>query len=140
MQGIKPLEYKKGPMSNSGLKYFTPAEAVKTLPLVKKIVSDILGCGIKIRRIISSLDGNIEDNAGVQKLIVEMDSYIEELKEIGCLYKDWNFSIGLVDFPAIIEDKEVYLCWRSDEKEINYYHGINDGYAGRKIIPEHYFK
>ena len=61
-----------------------------------------------------------------------------ELEEIGCFYKDWNFTIGLVDFPAIIDGKEVLLCWRSDEDDILYYHGFEDGYAGRKEIPDKY--
>ncbi|RPI70946.1 MAG: DUF2203 family protein, partial [Ignavibacteriales bacterium] len=46
--------------------------------------------------------------------------------------------IGLVDFPSIINNKEVFLCWRSDEDEIKFYHDIDSGYSGRKPIPENY--
>lgn len=64
---------------------------------------------------------------------------MDEFKEIGCFYKDWNFAVGLVDFPAIIDGEEVYLCWKSDEEKILYYHGISDGFRGRKLIHEYYF-
>jgi len=64
---------------------------------------------------------------------------MRELEDIGCYYKDWNFSEGLVDFPAIIDGEEVYLCWKSNEDSIMYYHGINDGFRGRKLIPEYLF-
>jgi len=120
-------------------RYFTPVEARKTLPLVKKIVNDILQTSAGIRLIAEDLDGKIEDDPTVKKLIADVNKYMQELEEIGCFYKDWNFSIGLVDFPALINEKEVFLCWKSDEDDIKYYHEIEEGFAGRKIIPEEYF-
>lgn len=123
-------------MPQTDIKYFTVKEANRTLPLVRKIVKDILDTAFQIRTIAESLNGNIEGNQEVNHYITQMNYYMNELNEIGCSYKDWNFHLGLVDFPAIINGEEVLLCWRSDEDEINYYHGINDGFAGRKIIPE----
>ncbi len=125
-------------MPETQLKYFTPTEAKKTLPLVKKIVRDILNDTFEIRAISESLGGRIEESHEVKQLIYNVDSYMRELEEIGCSYKDWNFQIGLVDFPAIIDGNEVLLCWRSDEEDILFYHGINDGYSGRKPIPIKY--
>ena len=61
--------------------------------------------------------------------------YLAELEAMGCLYKDWSFEMGLVDFPAIIDDEQVLLCWRSDESELAFYHRIDEGYAGRKPLP-----
>ena len=104
-------------------KYFTPIEARRTLPLVKNIVKDILDTTKEIRLIADDLNGKIENNP-----------------KIGCYYKDWNFTIGLIDFPAIIDGKEVFLCWKSDEDDIIYYHDIEAGFAGRKLIPEKYYK
>ncbi len=125
-------------MPETQIKYFTPEEANRTLPLVKKIVRDILNDTFEIRTISDSLGGRIEGNDEVIQLISNVEGYMRELEEIGCSYKDWNFQIGLVDFPAIINGEEVLLCWRSDENEILFYHGVNDGYAGRKRIPDEY--
>lgn len=121
-------------------KYFSPSEAVRTLPLVKKIVSDILTDASQLRIISSSIAVNAEKDPDIIKLTQNIEGYLKELEEIGCFFKDWNFQLGLVDFPSIIDGKEVMLCWRSDEESIMYYHGISDGYVGRKPIPEEYFK
>jgi hypothetical protein len=121
------------------LKYFTPAEASKTLPLVRKIVKDILDTSGEMRLIADEIGNNVEKDPRIQRFADNIEKFMLELEEIGCFFKDWNFSIGLVDFPAIIDGKEVFLCWRSDEDDILFYHGINDGFAARKPIPVQYF-
>ncbi|MFA7228107.1 MAG: DUF2203 domain-containing protein [Melioribacteraceae bacterium] len=120
------------------IKYFTPREANKTLPLVSQIVRDILNNVEKIKSAAERLEGDIEDNPEVAQLASEIDLFMNELNEIGCSYKDWNFSIGLVDFPSVIDGEEVLLCWRSDEKSVAFYHSPDDGFAGRKPIPPDY--
>jgi len=119
-------------------RYFTPEEAHRTLPLVRKIVEDIINTSREIRLLTEDKDGVIESDPQVRKLLNELNGFMAELEEIGCFYKDWNFSIGLVDFPAIINGQEVFLCWRTDEDSIQYYHEIEAGYAGRKLIPAEY--
>ncbi|MBK7104634.1 MAG: DUF2203 domain-containing protein [Ignavibacteriae bacterium] len=127
-------------MIDQEIKYFTPEEANKTLPLVKKIVRDILDYSFELKTISDSVNGEIDENREAQNLIRKTRGFINELEEIGCFYKDWNFNVGLVDFPSIINNEEVYLCWKSDEEKIIYYHGINEGFKGRKLIPEYYFE
>jgi len=116
-------------------KYFTPSEAKKTLPLVRKIVADILDTSREMRLVADEIGGDVEKDPRIQKLADDIEKFMQELEEIGCYFKDWNFSIGLIDFPAIIDGKEVFLCWRSDEEDIMYYHDVDTGFAGRKIIP-----
>ena len=120
-------------------KYFTPLEAKKTLPLVKQIVRDIINSANELRLLNMNEKKNLSDDPLVTDLLYKINKYVDELKEIGCFYKDWNFELGLVDFPAIIDDEEVMLCWKSDEEDILFYHNHNDGFAGRKPIPEKYF-
>jgi len=117
------------------LKYFTPSEARKTLPLVKKIVKDILDTSRDMRVIADEIGGQAVKDPRIQKLADDIENFMFELEEIGCFFKDWNFQIGLIDFPAIIEGNEVFLCWRSDEEDIIYYHEMEAGFAGRKLIP-----
>ena len=121
------------------IKYFTPADARKTLPLVKNIVRDILQATREMRLIAEEVNNGIEDDIRIKKLAGDVNGFLSELEEIGCFYKDTKFQIGLVDFPAFINDEEVYLCWRSDEEDILYYHEMDSGYLGRKIIPPQYF-
>lgn len=121
-------------------KYFTPTEARKTLPLVRQIVDDILKDGREIKLIAESHPGNVHELPEVQVLLKKIQGYIAELEEIGCFYKDWNFEYGLVDFPSIINDQEVFLCWRTDEETILYYHTMEEGYQGRELIPPEYIE
>ncbi len=117
-------------------KYFAPQEANQRLPLVKQIVGDILSKARNLKAIMAN--GVSGSKEGVyQKILEQMESLIDELENLGCYYKDWNFEIGLVDFPALIDGKEVLLCWRSDEADVRWYHRFDDGFMGRLPIPEH---
>ena len=110
------------------IKYFTPAEARKTLPLVKQIVKDILNTTREIRLLAEEIGPEAENSDTIQKMAADVEKFLRELEEIGCFFKDWNFTIGLVDFPAIIDGEDVLLCWRSDEDDIKYYHKPAEGY------------
>ncbi|NWF51078.1 MAG: DUF2203 domain-containing protein [Ignavibacteriaceae bacterium] len=120
------------------IKYFTPDEARRTLPLVRKIVKDILETGRQMRLIADELLDDSYNNSEFIRLAELMNSYLAELEEIGCYYKDSEFSQALVDFPAIIDGKDVFLCWKSDEEDIIYYHETDAGFRGRKLIPRQY--
>lgn len=116
-------------------KYFNPREAKKTLPLVKPIVQEILDKGKRLRSLLESNHGK-DISPECRAIESDIASLMEELEEIGCFYKDWNFEIGLVDFPAIIEEEEVLLCWKSDEPDILWYHSIEGGFSGRRPISQ----
>ena len=59
---------------------------------------------------------------------------IEQVQELGCVIKDLD--IGLIDFPTLFNGREVYLCWKLGEPSIAYWHGVEEGFAGRKAIDE----
>lgn len=57
---------------------------------------------------------------------------IAKIQETGCLVKD--IDEGLIDFPSMIEGQEAFLCWKLGENRIEYWHGLEDGFAGRKRL------
>jgi hypothetical protein len=59
---------------------------------------------------------------------------LEEVQETGCLIKDLD--IGLVDFPTLFRGTEVYLCWKLGETAIEFWHGVDEGFRGRKPIDQ----
>ena len=59
---------------------------------------------------------------------------IESVLETGCLVKDLD--IGLVDFPTLFRGAEVYLCWKLGESGIAFWHGVDEGFRGRKPIDQ----
>ncbi len=118
------------------MRVFDVQSATNTLPLVRSIVKDILSTGQELRRLVFNY-GQISDSLPeYSSMNHQLHQYILELEELGCIYRDYDFSVGLVDFPALINANEVFLCWRSDEDFIEYYHGVREGYSQRKSIPE----
>ena len=61
---------------------------------------------------------------------------IEAVQGTGCLIKDLD--IGLVDFPTLFRGVEVYLCWKLGEKGIEFWHGVDEGFRGRKPIDQEF--
>lgn len=116
-------------------KYFTPQEANKRLPLIKQIVSDIFSKASELKAL-NAYGSDPSKKAAQEKAFNQMNNLIDELESLGCFYKDWNFEKGLVDFPAMIEGEEVFLCWHSDEPDVRWYHSIEEGFPGRRPIPE----
>jgi hypothetical protein len=68
------------------------------------------------------LDGHVHD----------ADQILRELEETGCVIRDAQK--GLVDFPAHADGTEFYLCWHVGEEAIGYWHGLDEGFAGRKLL------
>lgn len=105
------------------------------LPLVRRIVADILAEGRSLRTIGRLANPTPEQVRGYEQHTDELRALFAELESLGCCYKDCNYQVGLVDFPSAIDGQDVLLCWRSDEPEIRYYHSRRDGYAGRRELP-----
>ena len=59
---------------------------------------------------------------------------LEAIQATGCLVKDLD--IGLVDFPTLFRGVEVYLCWKLGESGIAFWHGVDEGFRGRKTIDQ----
>ena len=133
--------------------YFTVEEASRRLPLVKVIVQDIvdLYCDIHERRErlnrIRQLPGASHRNEDslyseelrqteteIEKDIERLEAFVDELRELGGELKD--FQTGLVDFLTRVDGREVYLCWRLGEDEIEFWHELDAGVSGRQSLLE----
>jgi hypothetical protein len=57
---------------------------------------------------------------------------LEQIQSLGVIVKDLDS--GLVDFPSVREGEDVLLCWQLGEDEVAFWHGYDDGYAGRRPI------
>ncbi len=114
-------------------KLFTVEEANQRLPLIKKITEDVLVKGKRLKAL-SLLQTTPLVEREQKELTLQIEHLMDEMEDLGCYFKDWNFEIGLVDFPATIDGEEVFLCWRSDEPKIEWYHTRGEGYASRRKI------
>jgi len=75
-----------------------------------------------------------EDKARREVSGHQLRSILENFEQSGVLVKDLDK--GLVDFPTLFRGEEVYLCWKLDEKSIQFWHGTHEGFAGRKAIDQ----
>lgn len=78
----------------------------------------------------------LEDRGRRDRCGEQLKSAVERIQETGCVIKDLD--IGLVDFPTLYRDEEVYLCWKMDEPGIRFWHGVEEGFAGRKAIDQEF--
>ncbi len=127
---------------------FTVEQANQTLPLVRKIVEDVVTQHRRWREAILELDlvastarpDDPRDRAEqldreAQVLARELDSFQRELDALGIQLKDRR--LGLVDYPSEMGGRHVLLCWRLGEPEVQYWHETDSGFAGRQpLFPE----
>jgi hypothetical protein len=66
------------------------------------------------------------------RLAQNLRSALDQILETGCIIKDLD--VGLLDFPSMIDNEEVYLCWKLGEDRIRFYHRQDEGFAGRKPL------
>jgi hypothetical protein len=125
-------------------RYYTPAEANATLPLLRMIVHDITVVARTLTEQHARL-GQLQEAAEpapeheLDVAIAEMESAQEqmhaferELKELNVELKD--YLTGLIDFPARMDGRDVYLCWRLGEPEVAHWHELDGGFAGRQKL------
>jgi hypothetical protein len=124
-------------------KYYTPQEANKVLPEVKRKFGLILSLRDQIVKMQEGLQRMIDANAKLdlymeekQKLNMAVSNLykaIEDIESMGIMIK--SVDEGLLDFPSIRFNEEVWLCWKAGEDEVKFWHGKDEGFAGRKPLP-----
>ena len=122
-------------------KYYTPEEASKALNIVRPVISEMMQIGEKIRAHQPELWDLVQKSAGnggnpkLSKLLADfdrLDLLFHQIQDMGIEVKD--LTIGLIDFVALHEDREVYLCWKYGEDSVQFWHEIETGFAGRQLI------
>ncbi|MDX2060675.1 MAG: DUF2203 domain-containing protein [Gemmatimonadales bacterium] len=128
------------------IRIFTVDEAERTLPLLRRILSDlrveydvwrealasyeVLAAGTRVET--GESEALISARTAVTTAADRINGFLLELEAIGCQFK--GFEEGLVDFYALRDDRLVYLCWRLGEEHITHWHEVDAGFAGRQPI------
>jgi hypothetical protein len=130
-------------------RHFTPEEANALLEQVRPVAESLVAhrraftvAAARRARLTQRISGNGGDfdpqepselDEQLQREAEAVARAVEELQALGVLVKDLDR--GLVDFPALRYGEEVLLCWQVGEGEVAYWHGLEEGFAGRKPLP-----
>jgi len=130
---------RKRPAPSQPVRKFTLEQANKTLPLVKRIVADI----VKMHERATQNQLRVEKAKGADQQAAQreldasvdrLQNLVDELSEVGCELKDYE--TGLIDFVGRHEGHDVYLCWKLGEEKITHWHELDAGFAGRKPVSQ----
>jgi|SRR5579864_712320 len=136
-------------------KTFTPDEAQTLLPVLRALLTR----AIEGKQIMEAWEKESQDlnhrillsgglfvdigkaarkRAERDKAIQGTKDALAEIEAIGVQVKDLD--TGLLDFPCIVDDQVILLCWKLGEEKIEYWHGLEEGFRGRKRIDERILK
>lgn len=121
------------------------------LPLVRAITTDVVRLSrdlIQRRQRLSSLSAHRSENhlfpqyeeevnrteEELERDFTQLQEYVGELRQLGVEPK--SAPDGLVDFPAIVDGRLVYLCWKLGEPEVAWWHELDAGFVGRQPIAQ----
>jgi hypothetical protein len=130
-------------------RFFTLQQAEKVLPDVAAAIREVISLKTEFEEAetawqnfsqrVTMLGGVQVDRARLleqkqhrQTVARDLEQAIENVHQFGCLVKDLD--IGLIDFPTLFQGQEVYLCWKLGEDGIQFWHGVDEGFRGRKPI------
>ena len=123
------------------MKYFTVEEANALLPTLNPLMERLLNRRARASRLSQQLGhllGDYRSNVGSAELsaltqdFVAIERMINQIQAHGVLLKDVN--AGLLDFLSERNGRDVYLCWKYGEEQIQYYHELHTGFSGRQQV------
>jgi hypothetical protein len=130
-------------------RHFTPEEANALLAEVRPTAEELVvhrramaGAAAGQARLVRRIAGNGGDfdpqeprslEETFEREAAAVAACVERLERLGVVVKD--LERGLVDFPALHDGEEVLLCWEVGEDEVAFWHGLDEGFAGRKPLP-----
>jgi hypothetical protein len=123
-------------------RHYTLEQANATRPWVAERVrrladarGRLIAVGGGVERALKALDpsvGGAYPGREAARALVELSRALAELEALDIVVRD--VERGLVDFPALRDGEEVYLCWLIDEPAIEFWHGLDAGFAGRRRL------
>ena len=131
------------PESGPEKRYFTLDEANAYVPVLVKWLGNMQELrerSVALQEELATVLANVHLNTGGRAasdfavILHRLQAYTARIREEGILVRD--VESGLVDFPSIRAEREVFLCWKLGEADVQHWHELDTGYAGRKPIDE----
>jgi hypothetical protein len=141
-----PSSWKGGSVAE---RYFTPAEVEALIPELTAIMNDVMAAQAEATAVrerlhaeqerITMTGGGVIDHGAwrqgredLERVGRRIQARLDDIAQLGGVPKD--LGLGLVDFPHLRNGEVVNLCWKHPERSIEYWHGLDEGYAKRKPL------
>ena len=125
------------------IKTFTLREAQSLIPRLRKLLQEIaserealtdMNAELTRAREKAEVGGGSELGPAYLQHMFRFSEAVDQVQSLGVLIKD--FKTGLIDFPYLHDGRIVYLCWKLGEGDIDWWHEIEAGFAGRQLLTE----
>jgi hypothetical protein len=121
-------------------RHYTVEEANAALPWVVERIERLRSARVRltdeeVREALSEaapMNGGGDPGRHVSEAFLDMRSALAELQATEIVLRDLDR--GLIDFPALRDGREVYLCWEEGEDEVAFWHDLDSGYGGRQPL------
>lgn len=123
------------------MRHFTVDEANALIPRLEMLMERLQRTVLVVRSAMNEAEAEPAVHTTVDVLRVrpelapyvsEIEGTVAEIEQLGCQFK--GIDLGLVDFPAEVEGRQVLLCWQYGEKSIGFWHAMDEGFAGRRAL------
>jgi hypothetical protein len=127
-------------MAHRFKKHYTREEASALLPQIRLWLKRILQLRGELEKLEKRVNSKMKEGADTGGDTV--NQWVRTMAEINQVFQEFHqreiqikdLERGLIDFPAFVGGKEVFLCWEQDEEEVEFWHDIDSGYAGREKL------
>jgi len=115
--------------------HYSREEAKALLPTIREWLAELHTVRNHLRHLHQVLSGPLSDGADLEawvKAMLKLRRILREFHRREIQVKDLDR--GLIDFPAIVGGREVFLCWEPDEENVEFWHDLDSGYSGREPL------
>jgi hypothetical protein len=125
---------------------FTVEQADARLPRLEALIArmqhsalrlrterDAVAVGLRLEPTSLPVDRLLAERPELRRVVEDLDASIGAIEQMGVALKD--LELGLIDFPAMLDGEEVFLCWQFGEDRVRFWHRRSEGFAGRRPLP-----
>ena len=120
--------------------FYTLDRANERIPELAEMLTQLRSQRDELRDLKASFDAS-EPGDDQRRLRLRMQGLVDQMQASVARIDGWGITLrdietGLIDFPALVSGRQVWLCWRLGEEDVGWWHEVDDGFAGRRPLIE----
>ena len=120
--------------------FYTLDRANDRIPELAEMLGQLRSQRDELRELKATFDAT-EPGDDQRRLRLRMQGLVDQMQATVARIDGWGITLrdidsGLIDFPALVSGRQVWLCWRLGEDDVGWWHELDDGFAGRRPLVE----